>query len=64
MAGIRTEPVPWCPECGARMVLRRPRPYQDWKPFWGCQNYPECRGNRQIDEAGMPIYHELEEQRR
>lgn len=35
------------------MMLRRPHPGQDWKPFWGCGNFPECDGKRttqQVDE--------------
>ncbi len=31
-----------CPECGARMVLRRSRTGR----FWGCEKYPECKGIR------------------
>jgi len=45
---IRTNPAPYCPECGGRMVLRRPRSGQPWEPFWGCTDYPDCRGTRQI----------------
>lgn len=51
---IRTKPEPSCPDCGARMVLRRPRSNQDWEPFWGCGQYPECRGTRQIRADGTP----------
>ena len=54
MSGIRTKPVPYCPECGAKMALKRPRPGQDWDPFWGCALYPDCRGTRQIQEDGTP----------
>ena len=53
--GVRTKPEPYCPDCGAaHMKLRRPRPGQDWQPFWGCTNFPECRGVRQIDDDGLP----------
>jgi ssDNA-binding Zn-finger/Zn-ribbon topoisomerase 1 len=51
---IRTEPAPYCPECGARMVLRRPRPGQPWREFWGCNRWPDCPGRRQIMEDGRP----------
>jgi len=37
------------------MVLKRPKPDQDWKPFWGCSEYRYgCRGTRQIQEDGTP----------
>ena len=51
---IRTKPVPYCPECGARMVLRRPRPGQSWRAFWGCNRWPDCSGKRRIMEDGLP----------
>jgi len=54
MAGIQTYPEPYCPECGAKMVLRRPKSHQSWEPFWGCSQYPECRGSRNIGEDGLP----------
>jgi len=53
--GIQTKPEPYCPECGARMVLRRPNPGQTWDPFWGCNRFPDCRGKLSIDpETGKP----------
>lgn len=52
--GIQTKPEPYCPECGARMVLKRPRPNQGWEPFWGCSRFPDCKGTRQIREDGKP----------
>jgi len=51
---IQTKPEPYCPECGARMVLRKPPPGKDWKPFWGCNRYPECRATRSIQVDGKP----------
>jgi ssDNA-binding Zn-finger/Zn-ribbon topoisomerase 1 len=51
---IKTEPKPYCPECGGQMTLRRPKSYQDWEAFWGCSNYPECRGSRNIMSNGEP----------
>lgn len=46
---IKTHPVPYCPQCGAQMKLRRPKKHQSWEPFWGCSEYPECQGKRNID---------------
>jgi ssDNA-binding Zn-finger/Zn-ribbon topoisomerase 1 len=57
--GIQTAPAPWCPDCGAKMVLKRPGKYQDWEPFWGCSEYKYgCRGTRQIGPDGKPIIEE------
>jgi len=54
--GIQTLPVPYCPDCGAPMVLRRPKPHQDWEPFWGCSLHFKdgCSGSRNIGEDGKP----------
>jgi len=54
MKPVRTKPVPYCLECGAKMVLRRPRPGQDWSTFWGCSLFPDCRGTRSIGSDGLP----------
>lgn len=35
---------PQCPRCAAGMTLRKNRRNGD--PFWGCNNYPGCRGTR------------------
>lgn len=35
---------PFCPKCGADMVLRSNRRTQDH--FWGCTKYPSCRSTR------------------
>lgn len=51
---IRTKPEPPCPECGARMQLRRPLPGKNWYAFWGCSQFPDCKGTRQIREDGRP----------
>jgi ssDNA-binding Zn-finger/Zn-ribbon topoisomerase 1 len=51
---IRTKPIPYCPECGAQMVLRKPRNGQTWDAFWGCSQYPDCRGTRRIMDDGRP----------
>ncbi len=36
------EDGPPCPQCGAATRLRKTR--KDNKPFWGCSEYPACRG--------------------
>lgn len=42
------ESAPECPRCGEIMVLRSPRPNQSWEPFWGCKNFPKCKGNKSL----------------
>lgn len=37
---------PLCPRCGAQMVQRTRK--SDGRQFWGCPNYPKCRGVLQI----------------
>lgn len=51
---IRTKPEPWCPECGAMMLLKRPRAHQEFDPFWGCRLFPSCRATREILPDGTP----------
>jgi len=37
--------APKCPICGARMVVRVSKKGKfENEPFWGCTNYPRCRG--------------------
>jgi restriction system protein len=36
--------APRCPRCGQDMILRKRR--NDSQPFWGCSEYPKCRGIR------------------
>lgn len=36
-----------CPECGGPMVSRKNS--RDDTRFWGCANYPTCRGTRNTD---------------
>jgi len=36
------ENAPDCPLCGAPMRMRKTR--KDNRPFWGCTEYPACRG--------------------
>ena len=40
---------PACPKCGQPMVLRvvKKESLQKGKRFWGCQNFPRCRGLRE-----------------
>ena len=54
MTAIRTKPEPYCLECDAKMILRRPSGNQTWDPFWGCSQYPDCRGTRSINSDGTP----------
>ena len=51
---IQTKPVPYCPDCGAQMVLRIPRGNKQFDPFWGCSRFPDCRGSRNILPNGKP----------
>ncbi len=44
--------APTCPKCGQPMVLRTVKkagPNQG-QQFWGCQDYPKCRGMRPLEE--------------
>jgi DNA topoisomerase I len=50
LEGERAEPEETdeeCPECGAKMVVRRSR----FGPFLGCSRYPECKGKRSLDKT-------------
>lgn len=46
---IDVDAAPPCPECGARTKLRVPKPGDSWKPFWGCNRYPDCTGTKHPD---------------
>ncbi len=35
-----------CPDCGSHMVLRLPKRWQDFEPFYGCRDWPDCKGTR------------------
>lgn len=37
---------PTCVNCGVKMVFRLPR--NEGKGFWGCANYPRCRGRMYV----------------
>ena len=54
MSRIKTYPPPTCPKCGAQMKLKRPKDGQSWEPFWGCSEFPDCKGTVNIDEDGNP----------
>ncbi len=36
-----------CPECGGKMVSRKRK--SDGQRFWGCADYPRCKGTRNTD---------------
>ncbi len=44
-----SEEAPACPECGAPMTLREGK----FGRFWGCSNYPKCKGTRPLS-TGVP----------
>jgi len=55
MTTIQTHPEPYCPECGGRMRLARPQPYNRVRrAFWYCSRFPDCPGKRQIGPDGKP----------
>lgn len=42
---VPSEPVPVCPRCGVKMVRRvATQGAHKGEPFYGCANYPKCRG--------------------
>lgn len=45
MAG--ENPAVLCPICNSPM---KQRPGYEGKPFWGCSNYPRCKGKRNISK--------------
>lgn len=42
---LATPDAPTCPACGAPMAKRHDR---NGRAFWGCSDYPHCRGSRPI----------------
>ena len=38
--------IPVCPKCSQPMVLRA----SQYGPFWGCKQYPNCNGTRNISD--------------
>jgi restriction system protein len=48
-AAQRAEIAPACPQCSANMVKRTARKGSNaGAEFWGCSNFPTCRGVRQL----------------
>lgn len=45
---LSSETTPKCPQCSSPMAKRHDR---NGKPFWGCVNYPSCRGSRPWRDA-------------
>jgi ssDNA-binding Zn-finger/Zn-ribbon topoisomerase 1 len=44
---------PLCPRCGRPMVVRvASRGAHEGERFWGCPDYPRCRGVRAYGQAG------------
>src|SRR5690242_13253292 len=47
-----SETVPHCPTCNALMVKRLARRGAGaGSVFWGCSNYPKCRGMRRVPDT-------------
>lgn len=45
----RAENAPACPQCGSSMMKRTARTGNNaGAEFWGCSNFPKCRGIRQL----------------
>lgn len=43
--------VPDCPICGKPMLMKMQKQgKQSGREFWGCSDYPRCKGVRQIDK--------------
>lgn len=55
----------FCIECGAIMIKRVPHGSQDWEPFYGCRNWPDCKYTRGILPDGriMPEMYYLDDLR-
>jgi ssDNA-binding Zn-finger/Zn-ribbon topoisomerase 1 len=41
-----------CPKCGGPMVSRANR--KTGQRFWGCRDYPTCKGTRNTDGEAKP----------
>lgn len=52
VVNLKPDPWPYCPKCGAKMVLRSRR--SDGERFWGCFDFPDCKGSRSIMPNGEP----------
>ena len=50
--GDDKDDAPDCPKCGSEMVRRTARTGRNaGNDFWGCSEYPECTGTREISSA-------------
>ncbi len=45
-SALKQSDYPACPQCGKQMVLRHNG--QSGEPFFGCSDYPRCRGSRDV----------------
>ena len=44
-SGQRSREIPLCPRCGREMLKRQAKyGHNVGQSFWGCPNYPACRG--------------------
>lgn len=48
----------WCPHCHKLMILRVPKYEGEFTPFWGCRDFPKCKGSAPAE----PSYYEPEAQ--
>ena len=47
--------TPACPVCGSSMLLREAKKGKtEGKKFWGCPQFPKCRGVIELDEPVVP----------
>lgn len=44
-----------CPLCNARMVPRKSKSSNN-RVFWGCSNFPNCKGTRNTDGEARQEY--------
>jgi restriction system protein len=48
-SGEQTQTPPECPACGGLMALRTAKSGRNTgSQFWGCANYPQCKGTSQV----------------
>ena len=46
--------IPDCPVCGKKMILREAKQGKnEGKKFWGCQQFPKCRGVLQLETSKL-----------
>jgi hypothetical protein len=51
-APIAVKTAPGCPKCGSEMILRTAKTgTNQGGQFWGCSNYPNCRGILKFEQA-------------